>query len=824
MRIEEHAFYVLGITARSSKREILGRVEALSIQIDPDTVSACRIQVTHPAKRLDAELSWFPGLAPARIRNIVTSIRNDSNLPATLGERFSGVDCLGAFNAIAYWLSAHDEVGAEQWDMALCQLSDNSLAIDAVELMATLNADRSVAGMPQITDLPSVESSLTRLRESTAASVAERLTRCPQHGFILARAIEREVEDGDSPVSPFMAGVVDRYQVLIQPALDQIGERLGARSEIVLLRAENLTLQRDAANAARLSGAIDDLREELSEWRIVARPIQLLMKSQGLKDSHSMEVARRVRSMSVRVANDFDMHEQAWQITNLLYEAFQDVPETAELLEKDLSILDEIIDSNHESIAPEEEQQGEFDFDVENSAPLEAPQAAPPPLSGSQAGDHDVSDSVAPVDAAGPPLPITETDLRLSEADTAKALEIFRAEGEEGLRKFLETLYANHSQAESRPTPSSSDGAVTARAFAQLCRSIRLECWQGVDAQDGHSEKNLSRFRAGEGAYHRQVSPWLAIICDTHRGDTPMVMQVRNAAAECLSSLAGGFICVGDFVSAQRLCMEALPIVFDDKKLESEITSQLDFIASEKQKVPKQSSRPAQKSAASPAPDTPAAGSRRARPQTGASSLFSSIKNSPSRTRLVLVGIAALIGVALLFLSVTGPQWQPQVKGTGPTGQESTSVAPPPSPPHDPVSLPNGTTLMRPLRTSGQGTLKISNFTDHDAAVKLKILNGRTIRFVYVRGMGNVTISKIPPGEYSVQFASGRDWDETTLVFREDQSFAAFDEALSFSDDGRFYSVYEITLHTVPNGNIRKRAISAEEFSDNLVAGGNEGK
>jgi len=35
-------------------------------------------------------------------------------------------------------------------------------------------------------------------------------------------------------------------------------------------------------------------------------------------------------------------------------------------------------------------------------------------------------------------------------------------------------------------------------------------------------------------------------------------------------------------------------------------------------------------------------------------------------------------------------------------------------------------------------------------------------------------------------------------------------------EDGTVYSAKEITLHAVPNGNIRTEAISAAEFSDDL--------
>lgn len=145
---------------------------------------------------------------------------------------------------------------------------------------------------------------------------------------------------------------------------------------------------------------------------------------------------------------------------------------------------------------------------------------------------------------------------------------------------------------------------------------------------------------------------------------------------------------------------------------------------------------------------------------------------------------------------------------------------------HGPVSLANGTNLMPPRNFGGLGLLKISNYTGMDAAVKLKTSVGRTtVRFVYVRAMSDVTVSRIVPGEYVVQFATGRDWDADERAFRRDPTFAIFDKALSFSerqvDDGTVYSTHEITLHAVPNGNVRIRSISPGEFSNEMGSGQN---
>jgi hypothetical protein len=85
--------------------------------------------------------------------------------------------------------------------------------------------------------------------------------------------------------------------------------------------------------------------------------------------------------------------------------------------------------------------------------------------------------------------------------------------------------------------------------------------------------------------------------------------------------------------------------------------------------------------------------------------------------------------------------------------------------------------------------------------------------------MNDLTISGISPGEYVLQFSTGRDWDQTRRAFREKQAFAQFGNPLSFSenrmdDNSIEYSVHKITLHEVPNGKVQKEPITAAEFDD----------
>jgi hypothetical protein len=361
MRLDEHPFHALGVNPRSTKREILERAQAAGAgtPVLSAKLAGYHLQLTHPTKRLDAEVSWFPGVSPSRTRQIIDTINRDFSLPVKFDEKLAGVDFVGRFNALGYWLGAHGDISPAKWGLALHHLSRCAQSVDAEELVETLNADRSAAGFPLITDVALVQAAVIRHVENAAAFLADRLTLCPKHAEILGPIVERETDSGDRQASDFMNRFVDRYQVQVQPILDKYGEDIAIRCEALLCAA-----QRSQAGGGEIDAAIKGIEDRLLAWDAIAQPIQLLMKSRGLKDAHSIEVAGHVRSTAVRLANEFGLHKQAQQMTSLLCDVFGEVPAVAEIAQQDSETLDEILSAKEASRKREEQYRKEIELDI----------------------------------------------------------------------------------------------------------------------------------------------------------------------------------------------------------------------------------------------------------------------------------------------------------------------------------------------------------------------------------------------------------------------------------------------------------------------------
>jgi hypothetical protein len=104
------------------------------------------------------------------------------------------------------------------------------------------------------------------------------------------------------------------------------------------------------------------------------------------------------------------------------------------------------------------------------------------------------------------------------------------------------------------------------------------------------------------------------------------------------------------------------------------------------------------------------------------------------------------------------------------------------------------------------------NGTGLDACViVLDSSTQKRVRKVYIKSQDSFTLGHLNPGNYSVLFATGIDWDNAGEHFNRNASYFEFGKVLSFKEEGG-YEQHTITLNPVANGNVRRRSISEAEF------------
>jgi len=136
-----------------------------------------------------------------------------------------------------------------------------------------------------------------------------------------------------------------------------------------------------------------------------------------------------------------------------------------------------------------------------------------------------------------------------------------------------------------------------------------------------------------------------------------------------------------------------------------------------------------------------------------------------------------------------------------------------------PLSLPNGTEILKRRRNGGHGEFTVDNGTADDAVIELvDVDTKRAIRAFYVESGRKFTESHIGPGTYRIYYMTGLGWNTSNRQFNRRGEFGVFDETAAFSEKrneetGEIdYHEFSITLHPVAGGTARTSVLDADEF------------
>jgi hypothetical protein len=140
-------------------------------------------------------------------------------------------------------------------------------------------------------------------------------------------------------------------------------------------------------------------------------------------------------------------------------------------------------------------------------------------------------------------------------------------------------------------------------------------------------------------------------------------------------------------------------------------------------------------------------------------------------------------------------------------------LAVPPSCPVDSLRRPVSGAELGGKRGGGMGRLRIENGTVNDAiGVLVDARTGDPVRAIYIRQDEAGLIAGVSVGEYRLRFQFGRRW-HLNRYFCDVAGAAEFDLPFEFTEerkgDGIEYSIYEVTLHPVPEGEAKTHEVPA---------------
>lgn len=333
--IEKNPFAILGLSTRDDRHRIIEVSEEQSLSIDPEVCAKARADLTNPRNRLTIEIAWLPGVSPKKTKELLSVVRSRPN--AFLNQL--DIEPLALANLIASAIEIlHEKLDIDEWSAWILKLAKTFEAINPEKVLRDINEDRSVSGFQEIKSIDLIEKEIIQRRRLYKEVVRSALDRMGATKLVdvVTSVVDISTETGTKHALTLVDDVVDSYQLETQTPLQK-------GMESVFLLIEKIK-QAAPMGEAGLGPAIDALRNATFEWDKIAQPIQLSLKSRGLDHDLSFELAGRIRGLAIDLTNEHGFLEASRKLTDLLKEAFAELPELVERVEKDAHTLDDMIE------------------------------------------------------------------------------------------------------------------------------------------------------------------------------------------------------------------------------------------------------------------------------------------------------------------------------------------------------------------------------------------------------------------------------------------------------------------------------------------------
>jgi len=334
MDLLQNPFHILTANPRDNSQHIMELADERSLLLDSSECIEARSDLTHPRKRLSAEIAWMPGIGPRRAGEVL-SLLESSPTDLLNVDKLTPIARANLLAAGLARLSDHNADDVAEWILEIALAFEN---IGPEELSVIINEERVVSGFPEVTDLSAVEAEIQERRRYYRKVIKSALNNLSAKELVEAVtvAVESATDDGEEHGPILIADLVDAYEA---EALGFLEKEEGNIKALV----EKLQAAVDAERPdSALAPMVNQLIRVVKNWDTVAQPIQVSAKSRGLDHDASQRVAGLVRGLAIHMFNEHGKLDFSQQLMSMLQEVFAEVGEVVERAAEDVDALDSI--------------------------------------------------------------------------------------------------------------------------------------------------------------------------------------------------------------------------------------------------------------------------------------------------------------------------------------------------------------------------------------------------------------------------------------------------------------------------------------------------
>lgn len=348
MHFRQNPFFILGASVRDSREKLHELADDHSLDNDAEKYTSSLSSLTHPKRRIAAEIAWAPAIAPTRLDAILATLFTNAGSMAALMD----LPALARANLLAAEISERTALSPKELESALTELVTTVADIAPESTIREINADRTISGFNPLTEPSQIAEELKeQYRHFEQVSKATLgLFTIPKQAHLLTRLTESLTAEGTVQPPQLLEQLVSGYELTVTAELTQKADAIGRAVSAILKLAELGTSENE------LLVNVNQLVASVNEWDALAQPIQVANRSRGLDHQASDDLAYVVREGAISLWNDHQLQEAAKVLTGCLATAFAESPQLSSKFAQDQAIFADIEQKRRENRKAQEKQ------------------------------------------------------------------------------------------------------------------------------------------------------------------------------------------------------------------------------------------------------------------------------------------------------------------------------------------------------------------------------------------------------------------------------------------------------------------------------------
>ncbi len=358
MDLFQNPFHILNSTPQDNRQWIMELADSGSLRRNPNECRDAASTLTHPRRRLAAEMAWMLGVLPKHVDSVLSylkfSVRNLIGIDKLTQFRnrlgVSKMIPIASTNLLAAGLSRLPDYPSDVVASWIVEIAKTSEKITLEQVREVINVERKVSGFPRV-DLSDIEAEIQNLRDYYRQVMTFAMNQLSVNER--ARAMTEIVESTTADEKQFprlIDRLVDWYKLDVQESLEENEKKIED-----LDRKLRLAVDEERPDSA-LAPVVDQLVQTVNNWNAIAQPIQVSKNRRGLSNTESRRVAWRVRDLAEHLFYEYDKLDFCQKCIKILRQAFAVVPEISEVLAKDMRKLTNIARTRDQKAPPSAEE------------------------------------------------------------------------------------------------------------------------------------------------------------------------------------------------------------------------------------------------------------------------------------------------------------------------------------------------------------------------------------------------------------------------------------------------------------------------------------